>query len=791
MHEENILLLKKDVIKLAQNRIHILNEAELLFNSFDEIPILNDIKSYKKILLNEIDKVNNFELVLAVVGTMKSGKSTVINALVGYELLPNRDLPMTTIPTIITHKEGQKVPQMEFSYNEIIKKTQNDLKKISPNKIFNKKHINIDEIINFNFSDRIEGAENIKKALTIINDMLRICSENSLDFSVESFDTINRLPRIIVHFESLPEHNGNKIGKFSIVDTPGINEANHREKLKQIFKQQINMASSVLFVMDFTQFNSEATQELKDDVHKILDIAKDKIIVLVNKFDQKNQNTMDENETKKYVSEVLFENKIPYEKIFPSSAFYAFLCNNMKKKISLNNKKPDINENWVKDFIKKTYGDTDFADDDYQREDIERLMKRIDSFYTKSKFNDILNSTVTVLNNISHITSIESMLEKLEHFNCETKKDIEFYYPLNILKIKEESLKNTIDNLNIIIAHLKNDIDKVEKLEKVINNDVNKLIYNTTTEINIECKNKFEHAIKSVDNIFNKAINELEKIESDKETNNKSNFLLINIFHFISRNNTINNLKVLFKNGEICTESEDMTRNIKDWITIEYNRISYSLRDTIADIFKKRIAGMEQNINKIITKEIESIKLSVADELKERNFFIDLESLNLPKEVNYDLSSNLNSNIVKIKTEKGGWYDKEGIIAAIGRIFDQNNKWGWGREYKPNKYIFIKKEILKSIQTNLICIKENIFKENRTIIENQIKPPLNDYFISFKSKLEELRNILISSVKYKQEKEKIEIDNSLKEIKKKIKGIKDDKDYIELCNKILNSANNI
>lgn len=127
MHEENILLLKKDVIKLAQNRIHILNEAELLFNSFDEIPILNDIKSYKKILLNEIDKVNNFELVLAVVGTMKSGKSTVINALVGYELLPNRDLPMTTIPTIITHKEGQKVPQMEFSYNEIIKKTQNDL----------------------------------------------------------------------------------------------------------------------------------------------------------------------------------------------------------------------------------------------------------------------------------------------------------------------------------------------------------------------------------------------------------------------------------------------------------------------------------------------------------------------------------------------------------------------------------------------------------------------------------------------------------------------------------------
>lgn len=44
---------------------------------------------------------------LAVVGTMKAGKSTTINAIVGQEILPNRNRPMTSVPTLIRHVPGK------------------------------------------------------------------------------------------------------------------------------------------------------------------------------------------------------------------------------------------------------------------------------------------------------------------------------------------------------------------------------------------------------------------------------------------------------------------------------------------------------------------------------------------------------------------------------------------------------------------------------------------------------------------------------------------------------------
>ena len=44
-------------------------------------------------LNNELRKITRLEMVLAIVGTMKAGKSTTINAIVGTEVLPNRKSP--------------------------------------------------------------------------------------------------------------------------------------------------------------------------------------------------------------------------------------------------------------------------------------------------------------------------------------------------------------------------------------------------------------------------------------------------------------------------------------------------------------------------------------------------------------------------------------------------------------------------------------------------------------------------------------------------------------------------
>ena len=59
-------------------------------------------------------KLQDLEMVLAVVGTMKAGKSTCINAIVGREILPNRNRPMTALPTLIRHVPGAEQPVLHF-----------------------------------------------------------------------------------------------------------------------------------------------------------------------------------------------------------------------------------------------------------------------------------------------------------------------------------------------------------------------------------------------------------------------------------------------------------------------------------------------------------------------------------------------------------------------------------------------------------------------------------------------------------------------------------------------------
>ncbi len=48
---------------------------------------------------NEISKIKNYEMMFLVVGTMSSGKSTFLNSLIGEILAPNRETPMTLVPT--------------------------------------------------------------------------------------------------------------------------------------------------------------------------------------------------------------------------------------------------------------------------------------------------------------------------------------------------------------------------------------------------------------------------------------------------------------------------------------------------------------------------------------------------------------------------------------------------------------------------------------------------------------------------------------------------------------------
>jgi hypothetical protein len=99
--------LKPNISTLRESVIVVLSQAQSLMNyANQELVTLNSYAQHAKSIENEITKVKNLELRMAIVAPMKAGKSTIINAIVGQDILPSRQQAMTTLPTeIVFSKE--------------------------------------------------------------------------------------------------------------------------------------------------------------------------------------------------------------------------------------------------------------------------------------------------------------------------------------------------------------------------------------------------------------------------------------------------------------------------------------------------------------------------------------------------------------------------------------------------------------------------------------------------------------------------------------------------------------
>jgi replication fork clamp-binding protein CrfC len=119
-YQEEATRLLQQLLDLLHNVSHhsaLLNDAQTTEQqSFTPSKLASRIS----ILNGEMAKLENLEMVLAIVGTAKAGKSTTINAIVGREIMPNHNRPMTALPTLIRHTPLQKEPQLRFDHIEPI-----------------------------------------------------------------------------------------------------------------------------------------------------------------------------------------------------------------------------------------------------------------------------------------------------------------------------------------------------------------------------------------------------------------------------------------------------------------------------------------------------------------------------------------------------------------------------------------------------------------------------------------------------------------------------------------------
>lgn len=666
MHESNILKIKTETEKIVYEILE--SSKKIDFALKDE-----NIKTME----NELLKLKNEEFIISMVGTMKAGKSTTINAIVGQEILPSRVEAMTTLPTLITHIKGKVEPVLKLnnSYintlNDLLRKVRNN----SKSKNYSKSEQNITNNKNFQFKEQILGNEKIKEALTIFNDLRRVSKDQIFDKFIE----LKNIPRIEIEFKTLKDIVTKDNSKLSLLDTPGPNEYKQSAKLKETLKIQLENSSAVIFVVDYKSYESGDTNDIKQrisDIHEYL--KSENFYILANKFDaNKNSDEEYENTKKRIYTHFELKDKIELKNIFPVSSEWFFLVNLAKEELISKGK---INSSlpWIEYFGKNILGRLWEEDID----DIKRVKRICEIKYEESYFQKVIDNIVKDVYENAMFRVIEKTMIVIDASKIITKMEDGF-------KVRLKSVNDTtnIEVLNNKIEQLKKDIDSIKNTEKDFQNISENDFYLEFDIVEKGINNK----LKSLDNIkFPKKKFEYKE-EAQKEVKEK-----------------IQNIEQLKNNitSEFINKGEE--------------------------IVKKYIEEINSKLRGDFEKIIDDIKNQLGKEIRVYSPNLDKSSYNI---VTFSYTDNLVKTIDKEGLKSaiaralnwGKEWGKETIIneEEVDNVVNnfKNSIYTFIRNNKESNFKNIKNEISKSI---------NILKESIQIytkdMENIQKESKNEEF---------------------------------------------------------------
>ena len=293
-----------------------------------------------EVLDGEADKIARIEFTLAVVGTAKAGKSTAINAIVGTEVLPNRTRSMTAMPTVVRHKPKLREPQLTVHNADALDKMATDIaKKLKDRDRLEKVRRSHNDDMKTLIDDlaaghipaigkRQDGRDRAFKTLGRIHDLLRLGRHEAVGAELPiEHQNLWKMPSLHVQFRCLADAT-QQSGTLSLAYIPELKKTRMSHSLTKAPETQWKKASAVLIILDYTEINTKAPAELQILIDEVSDIPEERVFVLLNKFDQ-----IEENDTfkhadalRKHVADEIMKGRVVSEHVYPVSAKHAYLA---------------------------------------------------------------------------------------------------------------------------------------------------------------------------------------------------------------------------------------------------------------------------------------------------------------------------------------------------------------------------------------------------------------------------------------------------------------------------------
>lgn len=751
MHEKNIALLCDEADRLLQLNINLLRqmveEPDVLSDSKNENRLLFDKqKALKRIeeLEGEQIKTARREMVLAVVGTMKAGKSTTINAIVGQEILPNRNRPMTSVPTLIRHVPGKTEPVLHLEHIQPVRNLlitlQEKLATPAGQQVAQTLQQTGDtrELLDILTDDgwlknEYHGEEEIFTGLASLNDLVRLAAAMETEFPFDEYAEVQKLPVIDVEFSHLVGMDACQ-GTLTLLDTPGPNEAG-QPQMEVMMRDQLQKASAVLAVMDYTQMNSKADEDVRKELNAIADVSAGRLFVLVNKFDEKDRNGDGADAVRQKVPAMLNSDVLPASRVYPGSSRQAYLANRALHELRKNGTLP-VDEAWVDDFVREAFGR---MKKDYVCKDSELATEGATDLWECSLIDQLITEVILSSHSRAAALAVDSAAAKL----MQNAENISEY-----LSLRHQGLMQSIQSLQAHITSLLEDIREIADCQEQVTADVRmameeidartrELLTGVCTSLEEELNDYFRSGKRKEQQM-------LEEENSAQPRERNAFAFFHDIFgtgnqHDRMRDFDPDSPEIKFSDRR---EALELMTQIESTVTSLHREAEAQFRPEL----EKIVSGIETGFRGTALYATENIAGRINTRLEDEGFTVKISfpavsqlQTRLAVKTNLSALMEERTETVTRRRRQSGLWGK--ICGAFG-----TSDWGW-ETYKED----VSRSVINinTVRKEVMSLTRAYFGELQASIEQDINQPVrqeNDaFFCAFREKVEQLRNTLIQS----------------------------------------------
>ena len=751
MHEKNIALLCDEADRLLQLNINLLrqmvDEPDVLSDSKNENGQLFDKqKALKRIeeLEGEQIKTARREMVLAVVGTMKAGKSTTINAIVGQEILPNRNRPMTSVPTLIRHVPGKTEPVLHLEHIQPVRNLlitlQEKLATPAGQQVAQSLQQTGDtrELLDILADDvwlknEYHGEDEIFTGLASLNDLVRLAAAMGTEFPFDEYAEVQKLPVIDVAFSHLVGMDACQ-GTLTLLDTPGPNEAG-QPQMEVMMRDQLQKASAVLAVMDYTQLNSKADEEVRKELNAIADVSAGRLFVLVNKFDEKDRNGDGADAVRQKVPAMLNSDVLPASRVYPGSSRQAYLANRALHELRKNGALP-VDEAWVDDFIREAFGPM-VEEDDWK--DSTKVNKKAEKLWNISLIDQLITEVIQSSHSRAAALAVDSAAAKL----MQNAENVSEY-----LSLRHQGLQQSIQSLQAHITSLLADIQEIEECQNQVTGDVRMAMedINTKTgELLTGVCTSLEEELNDYFRSGKRKEQQMLEEENSAQPRERNAFAFFHdIFgtgnqHDRMRDFDPDSPEIKFSDRRAALE---LMTQIESTVTSLHCEAEAQFRPEL----EKIVRGIETGFRGTALYATEKIAGRINARLEDEGFTV---KISFPAVSQLQTRLAVKTNLSALMEERTETVTRrrrqDGVWGTLCR-WANTSDWGW-KEYSVDVSCSVIN--MNKVRKEVMSLTRAYFGELQASIEQNINQPvrqeIDDFFCTFREKVEQLRNTLIQS----------------------------------------------